>query len=87
MIFLLRDSIILASISISKNYILGPGDEIVISLWKSNSFSSGINGRTNFHRKVGILNLGGKSSILQNHIISKYSNLLYYWSNLNHLLI
>ncbi len=78
--FTKRDSIpFWQNIPISKNYILGPGDEIVISLWgESNSFSSEIINRDGqiFIEKVGILNLGGKSlNSAKNHIISKYSRI------------
>ena len=78
--FTKRDSIpFWQNIPISKNYILGPGDEIVISLWgESNSFSSEIINRDGqiFIEKVGILNIGGKSILdAKNHIISKYSRI------------
>lgn len=78
--FTKRDSIpFWQNIPISKNYILGPGDEIIISLWgESSSYTSEIINRDGqiFIDKVGILNIGGKSVIdAKNHIISKYSRI------------
>ena len=78
--FTKRDSIpFWQNIPISKNYILGPGDEVVISLWgESNSYSSEIINRDGqiFIEKVGIMNIGGKPlRDAKNHIISKYSRI------------
>ncbi len=65
------------NLPISSEYKLGPGDEIIISLWgESNSFHSEIINRDGqvFLDNVGILNLGGKSILnAKNYIISKYS--------------
>tara|TARA_B100001250_G_scaffold413454_1_gene447681 strand:+ start:12995 stop:14917 length:1923 start_codon:yes stop_codon:yes gene_type:complete len=73
-----RDSIpFWQNLPISKNYILGPGDEVIISLWgESNSFSNEIINRDGqiFIEKIGVLNLGGKSvNEAKKYIISKFS--------------
>ena len=54
------------NLPISSEYKLGPGDEIIISMWgESNSFHSEIINRDEqvFLDNVGILNLGGKSLV------------------------
>ncbi len=65
------------NLPISKKYILGPGDEVIIALWgESNSdYTETINrdGQI-FIKNIGILNLGGKSlDDAKNYIISKFS--------------
>ena len=56
---------------------MGPGDEIIISMWgESNSLLTEVINRDGqiFVEKIGILNLGGKSlNEAKQHIISKYS--------------
>ena len=52
------------NLPLSKNYILGPGDEIIISLWgESNAYNSEIINRDGqiFVKNIGILNLDGKT--------------------------
>ena len=76
--FTKRDSIpFWQNLPISKDYILGPGDEIIISMWgESNSLLTEVINRDGqiFVEKIGILNLGGKSlNEAKQHIISKYS--------------
>ncbi len=65
------------NLPISRNYILGPGDEIIIALWgESNSYLSETINRDGqiFIENIGILNLGGKSvQDAKNYVISKYS--------------
>ena len=65
------------NLPISKNYILGPGDEIIISLWgESNSYVTKTINRDGqiFIENIGILNLGGKSlEDAKEYIISRYS--------------
>ena len=65
------------NLPISKNYILGPGDEVIISLWgESSSFSTETINRDGqiFIKKIGVLNLGGKSvNEAKKYIISKFS--------------
>ena len=61
----------------SKNYVLGAGDEIIISLWgESNSSNIETVNRDGqiFIEKIGILNLGGKTiGEAKDYIISKFS--------------
>tara|TARA_Y100001958_G_C21245259_1_gene574826 strand:+ start:2931 stop:4865 length:1935 start_codon:yes stop_codon:yes gene_type:complete len=76
--FTLRDSISFwQNLPISKNYKLGPGDEVIISLWgESNSNYSELINRDGqvFIENIGILNLGGKSlSESKKYILSKFS--------------
>jgi len=76
--FTKRDSIpFWQNLPISKNYSLGPGDEIIISLWgESNSYYAETINRDGqiFIENIGILNLGGKSvDEAKKYIISKYS--------------
>ena len=76
--FIKRDSIAFwQNLPIPKNYILGSGDEIIISLWgESNSYlTERINKEGQvFVDEIGMLNLGGKSvENAKNYIISKYS--------------
>tara|TARA_Y100000768_G_C23989191_1_gene690968 strand:- start:2350 stop:4278 length:1929 start_codon:yes stop_codon:yes gene_type:complete len=76
--FTKRDSIpFWQNLPISNNYILGPGDEIIISLWgeTNSSFSETINrdGQI-FIENIGIINLGGMSlADSKEYIISKFS--------------
>ena len=53
------------NLSIPKNYVLGPGDEIVISLWGETSlrqtFTISRSGKI-YDEKVGILNVAGKTT-------------------------
>tara|TARA_Y100000590_G_scaffold458788_1_gene614309 strand:- start:1983 stop:3911 length:1929 start_codon:yes stop_codon:yes gene_type:complete len=77
-LFTQRDSIpFWQNLPISKNYILGPGDEIIISLWgESNSYTTETINRDGqiFIENIGILNLGGKSvNDAKKYAISKYS--------------
>ncbi len=76
--FTKRDSISFwQNLPISKDYILGPGDEVIIALWgESSSYNSQIINRDGqiFIENIGILNLGGKSlPDAKNYIISTYS--------------
>ena len=65
------------NLPISKNYILCPGDEVIIALWgESNSYNTETINRDGqiFIDNIGILNLGGKSiENAKKYIISKYS--------------
>ena len=65
------------NLPISKNYILGPGDEVIIALWgESNSYNTETINRDGqiFIDNIGILNLGGKSvNDSKKYIISKFS--------------
>ncbi len=65
------------NLPIYNNYILGPGDEVIIALWgESNSyFSEKINRDGQVYiENIGILNLGGKTvDNAKQYIISKYS--------------
>ena len=65
------------NLPISKNYILGPGDEVIISLWgESNSYNIEIINRDGqvFIEKIGILYLGGKTiEDAKKYIVSKFS--------------
>ena len=60
-----------------KNYILGPGDEIIISLWgESNVINTEIINRDGqvFIDNVGILNIGSKNIFdAKSYLLSKYS--------------
>jgi len=62
-----------------KNYQLGPGDEVIISLWgESNGHEEKIINRDGqiYIEKIGILNLGGKSiEEAKAYITSKYSKI------------
>tara|TARA_Y100000748_G_scaffold297089_1_gene290671 strand:+ start:226 stop:2154 length:1929 start_codon:yes stop_codon:yes gene_type:complete len=76
--FTKRDSIpFWQNLPISKNYSLGPGDEIIISLWgESNSISSEVINRDGqiFIENIGIMNLGGKTVLeAKKYITSRYS--------------
>tara|TARA_Y100000768_G_scaffold383984_1_gene367131 strand:- start:14106 stop:16031 length:1926 start_codon:yes stop_codon:yes gene_type:complete len=76
--FTKRDSIpFWQNLPISQNYLLGPGDEVIISLWgESNSYSVETINRDGqiFIEKIGVLNLGGKSvDEAKKLILSKYS--------------
>ncbi len=77
-IFTQRDSIpFWQNIPIPKNYILGPGDEIIISMWgESNSQDIATINRDGqiFIENIGILNIGGKNlDDAKRYTISKYS--------------
>ena len=77
-LFTQRDSIpFWQNLPISQNYIIGPGDEIIISLWgESNLSSSEFVNRDGeiFIENIGILNLGGKSlDDAKKYILSKFS--------------
>ncbi len=65
------------NLPLSKKYILGPGDEVIIALWgESNSYAIETINRDGqiFIDKIGILNLGGKSlDDAKKYIISKFS--------------
>ncbi len=60
-----------------KNYFLGPGDELIISLWgESNSYDSEIINRDGqiFIDNIGLLNIGNKTiDEARTYILSKYS--------------
>mgnify|MGYP001177545569 CR=1 FL=1 len=76
--FTKRDSIpFWQNLPISSNYTLGPGDEIIISLWgESNLSSAEVINRDGqiFIEKIGIMNLGGKTVIeAKKYITKKYS--------------
>ncbi len=76
--FTKRDSIpFWQNLPISKNYILGPGDEIIIALWgESNSLSTEIINRDGqiFIENIGVINLSGKSVLEAKKLItSRYS--------------
>ena len=77
-IFSQRDTIpFWQNLPISKNYILGPGDEVIIALWgESNSYSSKTINRDGqiYIEKIGVLNLGGKTlDIAKKYLTSKFS--------------
>lgn len=77
-IFTQRDSIpFWQNLPIPKNYNLGPGDEVIISLWgETESFNTEVINRDGqiFIENIGILNLGGKTvSNAKEYIISKFS--------------
>ena len=65
------------NLPIPKNYILGPGDEVIIALWgESSSYNTETINRDGqiFIENIGILNLGGKSlEDAKEYIISRYS--------------
>ena len=65
------------NLPISKNYILGPGDEIIISLWgESNAYNTEIINRDGqiFVENIGVLNIGSKNLLdAKNFLTSKYS--------------
>ena len=91
-IFAQRDTIpFWQNLPIPKNYILGPGDELIISLWGETDFhiSQTINRDGQIYiENVGILNIGGKSvEDAKKYILSRfsrvYSTLL--GNNPNHL--
>ena len=77
-IFTKRDSIpFWQNLPLSKDYKLGPGDEIIISLWgESNSSNTETINRDGqvFIEKIGMLNLGGKTlDSAREYLLSKYS--------------
>ena len=65
------------NIPLEKNYVLGPGDEVIISLWgESSSYNIETINRDGqvYIDKIGILNLGGKClGEAKNYILSKFS--------------
>ena len=65
------------NLPLSSNYVLGPGDQVIIALWgESNSYSSAIINRDGqiFIEKIGVLDLGGKSlTDAKNYLKSKFS--------------
>ena len=65
------------NIPLEKNYVLGPGDEVIISLWgESSSYNIETINRDGqiYIDKIGILNLGGKSlGDAKSYILSKFS--------------
>tara|TARA_S200000501_G_C20845974_1_gene753662 strand:- start:529 stop:2451 length:1923 start_codon:yes stop_codon:yes gene_type:complete len=76
--FTKRDSVpFWQNLPIDKNYVIGPGDEIIISLWgESNAYYNETVNRDGqiFIEKIGILNIGGKSiDEAKQFIISKFS--------------
>ena len=76
--FTKRDSIpFWQNLPITKKYLLGPADEVIISLWgESNSHNIEIINRDGqiFIEKIGVLNLGGKSiDEAKKYITAKYS--------------
>tara|TARA_Y100001958_G_C21247643_1_gene579249 strand:+ start:6261 stop:8189 length:1929 start_codon:yes stop_codon:yes gene_type:complete len=76
--FVDRDSIpFWQNLPIPKNYILGPGDEIIIALWgESNSLVTEKINRDGqiFIENIGIINLSGKTiADAKKHILSRYS--------------
>ena len=77
-IFTQRDSTpFWQNLPIPHNYSLGPGDEVIISLWgETESYTSNIINRDGqiFLQNVGTLNLAGKTVVeAKEYIISKYS--------------
>ncbi len=77
-IFTQRDTIpFWQNLPIPLNYSLGPGDEVIISLWgETEAYTSNIINRDGqiFLKNIGTLNLGGKSvETAKEYIISKYS--------------
>ena len=77
-IFAQRDTIpFWQNLPIPKNYILGPGDELIISLWGETDFhiSQTINRDGQIYiENVGILNIGGKSvEDAKKYILSRFS--------------
>ena len=65
------------NLPIPKNYNLGPGDEVIISLWgETNSYNSKVINRDGqiYLDNIGILNLSGKTiDEAKKYVISKYS--------------
>ena len=77
-VFTKRDTIpFWQNLPIPKDYILGPGDEIIISLWgETDVYDTKTINRDGqvYIQNIGILNLGGKSIIeSKSYILSKYS--------------
>ena len=77
-IFTQRDTIpFWQNLPIPKYYSLGPGDEVIISLWgETNTYNSKVINRDGqiYIENIGILNLGGKSvDETQKYVLSKYS--------------
>ena len=77
-IFTQRDTIpFWQNLPIPKYYSLGPGDEVIISLWgETDSYHSKIINRDGqiYIKNIGILNLGGKTvDQAKEHVLSKYS--------------
>ncbi len=77
-IFTQRDTVpFWQNLPISSDYVLGPGDEIIISLWgETDLYSSEIINRDGqvYIENIGILNLGGKTIIdAKKYILSKYA--------------
>ncbi len=65
------------NLPLSNNYKLGPGDEVIISLWgESSSYTSETINRDGqiYIDRIGVLNLGGKSvDDAKNYVVSKFS--------------
>lgn len=63
-----------------KNFILGPGDEIIISMWGdvSSRESFILNNEGNiFYETIGFINLSGKTiSQAEDHLVSKFSKII-----------
>lgn len=79
-IFTQRDTIpFWQNLPIPKNYILGPGDEVTISLWgETESYTSKKINRDGqvFIDNIGIIDIGGKSVMdAKKYVLSKYSRL------------
>ena len=77
-IFTQRDTIpFWQNLPIPKDYTLGPGDEIIISLWgETEAYDSEVINRDGqiYIENIGILNLGGKTvTEAKKHVLSKYS--------------
>jgi len=77
-IFTQRDTIpFWQNLPIPKYYSLGPGDEIIISLWgETNTYDSKVINRDGqiYVGNIGILNLGGKTvDEAKKYVLSKYS--------------
>jgi len=77
-IFTQRDTIpFWQNLPIPKYYNLGPGDEIIISLWgETNTYNSKLINRDGqiYIENIGILNLGGKTvDEAKKYVLSKYS--------------
>ena len=76
MTFLLKRIYPFGKTCLFQNYILGPGDEIIIALWgESGSLSTEIINRDGqiFIENIGVINLSGKSLSKQKLITSRYS--------------
>jgi len=72
------------NLSIPKNYILGPGDEIIISLWGETSlrqsYTISRSGKI-YDEKVGVLNISGKTTNqAQDYILKQFGRI---YSTLN----